>query len=69
MWNLKDKNEQTKPNRNRVRDTEKKQLPKGRGVGRGKKQLREIQRHELSVAKQTSHRCEMDSVGNIVITK
>jgi len=30
--------------------------------------LREIKRHELSVAKQMSHRCEMDSVGNIVIT-
>ena len=41
-------------------------LPDGRGMGAGKKQVREIKRYKLSVAKYINHGDEMYSVGNIV---
>ena len=49
MWNL--KNKTNKHNRNRVRDTENKQVVvKGEENG-GRRKMREIKRHKLPVAK------------------
>ena len=53
MWNLKNKvNENTSQNRNRILDTENKQVvARGERDGRGKKWVREIRRYKLPVAK------------------
>ena len=51
VWNLKNKtSEQTKQNRNCLRDTEKNPgLPEGREWRRGAKQVKGIRRHTLSL--------------------
>ena len=53
MWNLKIKtNEQTKQNRNRVIDTENKQVvDRGEGLGQGEKLVREVKTYKLPAAK------------------